>query len=211
MKKKILLSLVALVVLGGLVLLGIFAYGFRVMSVPSGNMSNTLIPGEHVAVTRFYGEVKRGDIVVFKWPKNPNILYIERVIGLPGETIEVRGKQVFINGQELAEQRVKVNLNTVEPNAQRPLQEMAEEGAGNYRVFYDRQTWEGQSEIMPGTFFAVDKPYKIPAGQYFMLGDSRDNSQDSRFWGTVAQDAILWKAYMIFSSPIDDRVFTKLK
>lgn len=211
MKKKILLSLAAMVVLGGLVLVGIFAYGFRVMSVPSGNMSNTLIPGEQVAVTRFYGEVKRGDIVVFKWPKNPNILYIERVIGLPGETIEVRGKQVFINGQALAEQRVEVDLNANNLDLQKPLQELAVEGSGEYRVFYDKQTWEGQTDTSLGMNFAAGKPYKIPPGQYFMLGDSRDNSQDSRFWGTVAQDAILWKAYMISSSPVDDRVFTKLK
>lgn len=143
MRKKILISLVILVVLGGAIMTGTILYGFRVMSLSAASMANTILAGEKVAVTKFYGEIKRGDLIVFKWPKNPEILYLKRIIGLPGETIEVRGKQVFINGQELSEKRVKVDLTADDPNANKPLQELAEEGAGEYRVFYDKVNWEG--------------------------------------------------------------------
>ncbi|MFN7929284.1 MAG: signal peptidase I [Blastocatellia bacterium] len=211
MKKKLFWGAIVVVILGCAVFFGVFAYGFRIMSLPTGGMANTIIPGEQVAVTKFFGAVQRGDIVVFRYPKNPSILYLKRVIGLPGENIEVRGKQVFINGQALAEKRVKVDLAMEEPAAQKSLRELAEEGAGEYRVFYDKLTWDEKEEFTEGMSYAVKTPYKIPAGQYFVMGDARDNSQDSRFWGTVAADAILWKAYMITSSPETARVFTKLK
>lgn len=211
MKKKILISLVIAVVLGGAILLGSFAYGFRVMSLSAGSMANTILAGEKVAATRFYSGIKRGDLVVFKWPKNPNILYLKRVIGLPGETIEVRGTKVFINGQELPEKRVKVDLTANDPNATTPLQELGEEGTGEYRVFYDAQNWETGQGYDHEMKFAVKSPFQIPPGQYFMLGDSRDNSMDSRFWGTVSQDAIVSKAYMIFSSADPERAFLQLK
>ena len=211
MKKKILIALVVLFLLGGLILVGTISYGFRVMRLPTGGMANTIIPGEHFAVTKFYGDIKRGAIVAFKWPRNPNIIYLQRVIGLPGETIEVRGKQVFINGQELSEKRVKVDLSADDTTANKPLRELAEEGAGEYRVFYDRINWEGGDSYAHDMKFAAKSPFQIPPGQYFMLGDSRDNSQDSRFWGTISQDAIVGKAYMIVSSPNPERVFLQLK
>ena len=211
MKKKILLGSVVLVVLAGAVAIGAFAYGFRVMTLPTGNMSNTIIPSEHVAVTKVFSEIKRGDIVIFKRASSPDSLHTSRVIGLPGETIEVRGRDVLINGQKLPEIRVKVDLSKDDPAANKLLQELSEEGTGEYKVYYDKQTWEDSATDEQGMKVAVTSPFKIPGGQYFLLGDSRNNSLDSRFWGTVSQDAILWKAYMIFSSPVDERVFTKLK
>jgi signal peptidase I len=211
MKKKILLIVGLLVVVGGVALVGIYFYGFRLLNHPTASMANTIVPGEKIAATRFFGEIKRGDLLVFKYPRDPHILYLKRVIGLPGETIAVRGKNVFINGQELAEKRIKVDLGADDPNAEKPLRELGAEGAGEYRVFYDKTTWEGGATDEFGMNFAVQTPFIIPAGQYFMLGDSRDNSQDSRFWGPVAQDAILWKAYLIYSSPDPKRIYTKLQ
>jgi signal peptidase I len=184
MKKKILISLVIVVVLGGAILTGIFFYGFRVMSLPAGSMANTILPGEKVAATKFYYEIKRGDIIVFKWPKDPNVLYLKRVIGLPGETIEVRGRKVLINTQELPEKRVKVRISPNWFDSHRPLTELAEEGTGSYRVFYSDRTWDsGEDLIILEARYATNGPFQIPTDHYFMLGDCRDNSQDSRFWG----------------------------
>jgi signal peptidase I len=210
-KKKILIALSIVVVLGGLSLVGTFSYGFRLMSLPTGGMANTILPSENVAATKFYGEIKRGDIMVFKWPKNPNILYIQRVIGLPGETIEMRGIKLFINGQELTEKRVKVDLSANDSSAKTPMQELEENGSGEYRVFYDKHTWETGQGYDHEMKFAANAPFQIPPGQYFMLGDSRDNSLDSRYWGTVSEEAMVSKAYMIFSSAVPERALLQLK
>lgn len=210
MKKKILIALVIAVLLGGAIFLGAFAYGFRVMTLRAGSMANTILTDEKVAATRFFSGIKRGDIVVFKYPPNPNILYIKRVVGLPGETIEVRGLKVLINGQELPEKRVKVDISVSDPEAKTSMQELGEEGSGEYRVFYDMQTWEGKG-FTHDMKFATTTPFKIPLGQYFMMGDSRDNSMDSRVWGTVPQEFIVSKAYMIFSSDVPDRSFLQLQ
>jgi len=210
MKKKVLIGLAILLLVGGIALVGTVGYGFRLMRLPTGGMANTILPGENIAVTKFYGEINRGDIIVFKYPKNPSIYYIKRVIGLPGETIEVRGKQILINGQELPEKKVKVDLAVGDPQSEKPLREIADEGTGEYRVCYDKTTWEGAGYDHEMKY-AVREPFKIPPGQYFMMGDSRDNSMDSRYWGTVTQDAILYKAYLIYNSPNPERIFTKLK
>lgn len=211
MKKKILISLGVLVLLGGALVIGTFVYGFRVMTLLASSMSNTILPGEKVAMTKFYGDLKRGDLIVFKYPVNPSILYLKRVIGLPGETIEIRGKKVLINQQELPEKRVKIEIPVDANEPGKLMKELAEEGQGEYRVFYETETWDGTGNYDQGTQFATKAPYRIPAGQYFVLGDCRDNSQDSRYWGTVAQEAIVGKAYLIVSSPISERTFTELK
>jgi signal peptidase I len=210
MKKKIVIALLIAILLGGAILLGTFTYGFRVMTLQAGSMANTVLTGEKVATTRFFSSIKRGDLVVFKYPLNPNILYLKRVIGLPGETIEVRGMKVIINDHELPEKRVKVDIAASDPQAKTLMQELGEEGSGEYRVFYDTQNWEGKS-FAYGMKYATNMPFKIPPGQYFMMGDSRDNSMDSRFWGTVSQDAIVGIAYMIVSSDVPERDFLELK
>lgn len=210
MQKKVLIGLAILFLLGGIGLVGTVGYGFRLMRLPTGGMANTILPSENIAVTKFYGEIKRGDILVFKYPKNPSIYYIKRVVGLPNETIEVRGKQILINGHELQEKKIKVDLAVSDSQSEKPMREIAEEGAGEYRVYYDKTTWDGASYDHEMKY-AVREPFKIPPGQYFMMGDSRDNSMDSRYWGTVTQDAILYKAYLIYNSPNPQRIFTKLK
>ncbi len=215
-RKKILLAVI-LIPLSIAVLL--FFLFMRTVKVPSGAMQNTILIGDRVFVSRSAQEIKRGDLIIFKHPKDPSVQYIERVIGLPGETIEIRDTKIFINDKELAERRLMVD-DSAGDFPQRPLKELSSQGAGPYSVYYraNRLEVEFFSEDAP---FAMNKSFQIPQGHYFVLGDNRDDSQDSRYWGTVPQELITGKALAVYWSAGEDpsghhrirwnRLFTKLK
>jgi signal peptidase I len=148
--------------------------------IPTGSMEDTLLIGDHllvdkVAYSRSNGkldslffpqvEIKRGMIVTFKSPPEIEKEYVKRVIGLPGETIKIVDKRVYIDGKLL-----------VEP----------------YTYFKDNEISDSYRDNFPG--------YKIPLHQYFCMGDNRDNSFDSRFWGPVPRDLIIGKPWRIYWS-----------
>jgi signal peptidase I len=176
------------------VILALFIRTFVVQAfkIPTGSMENNLLVGDHLLVNKFvYGPsasagergvlpestVHRGDVVVFKYPEEPERDFIKRVIGLPGETLELRKKRVYINGQRLDEPYVHF-LVPPSPHAQ-------EVAASDVREQYG--------------------PVTVPAGHYFVMGDNRDNSQDSRYWGFVKRDKIKGKAFLIYWSWDGDR------
>ena len=149
--------------------------------IPSGSMLETLQIGDHILVNKmsynvripftdivlFYtGEPKFGDVVVFRYPEDPSKDYIKRLIGLPGDTIELRGKALYRNGKLVSEPYVHYEHPEI---TDRPL---------------------------------IDQfgPITVPENSYFMLGDNRDNSEDSRYWGFVTKDALLGKAWRIYWS-----------
>jgi signal peptidase I len=189
---------------------------YRLVRVPSESMANTIISGDRVLCDWNVGEIKRGDIVMFKLPTDPKLMYAQRVIGMPGETIQVKGARVFIDGNELPEERALVRLTGPrEPQSPVVKVEPKPQDAW-YRVFYDvdRYTGGDDFEINPGLKYGSSEPYKIPSGNYFLLGDSRDNSEDSRYWGTAPRDLIVGKAIMIFDSSAkvtENRSFKPLK
>jgi signal peptidase I len=191
-----------------------FLIYYRIVRVPTGAMANTIIPGDSLLCRMHVGEIKRGDIVIFKLPTDPKVTYVKRVIGLPGETIQLKGHRVFINGKELPEERALIRL-TGEPELPVVKVEPKPQDAW-YRVFYDNERYSGDDEfeINPAAKYGVAGPYPVPQGHYFMLGDSRDNSEDSRYWGTVPLDLIVGEALMIFSSTAkggEGRSFKPLK
>jgi len=173
------------------VILALFIRTFVVQAfkIPTGSMENNLLIGDHLLVNKFVfgpsetgaersllpiGTIKRRDIIVFKYPEEPDRDFIKRVIGLPGETVEVRDKKVYINGTALDEPYV----HFLAPPS-------------------------GPSELHEVTSFDVRErfgPVTVPADQYFMMGDNRDNSADSRYWGFLRRDHIKGKALVIYWS-----------
>ena len=173
------------------VILALFIRTFIVQAfkIPTGSMENTLLIGDHLLVNKFMlgpsssslermllpeREPRRGDVIVFKYPEDPSRDFIKRVIGLPGETVEMRNKRIFINGKELTEP---------------------------YVHFLQPPT--GPPELSETTSFDVREnygPVTVPPDEYFVMGDNRDNSEDSRYWGFLPRDYIKGNAMMVYWS-----------
>lgn len=201
MRRRILIASLILLFFAAVTIIVYRVFFLKLVRVPTGSMANTIIPGDHLIVKRLFGEVARGDIVVFRYPKEPSTYYVARVIGMSGETIEIRDRSVYLTGKELSEVRV-----TVKPDIdfKSPvLEELSSEGSGPYRVFYfqrDETTKDSLQSDYQDASFGTDSPFRIPDNQYFVMGDNRDNSYDSRFNGPVPRHLIWGNATLIYWS-----------
>lgn len=176
-------------------------------TIPSGSMLPTLHVHDFILVNKFayglrlpvtdtkilsVGEPKRGDVMVFRYPKNPNEDFIKRVIGLPGDHIAVRDNVVYVNGKEVGRKLVGQ-----EKNSQAWRREYVEDLDGHKHLIWQQgpvDPFSGQLEIPSRT----QGEWTVPPGHYFVMGDNRDNSNDSRFWGTVPEKLIVGKAFYIW-------------
>lgn len=187
------------VVLLVLLLRSFLAEPFR---IPSGSMMPTLLIGDFILVNKFaygvrlpvantkiidVGEPKRGDIVVFRFPRQPSIDYIKRVIGMPGDRIAYFDKKVYVNGQ-LASQ---TPLNVYEGLGQ------GQSMTGAMRLEENLESVKHDILVMQGAA-SVEDVFVVPEGQYFVMGDNRDNSNDSRYWGFVPEANLVGKAFFIW-------------
>jgi len=155
-------------------------------------MANTIIPGDHIFVKqRAFGPIIRGNIVVFRYP-NDTSAYLGRIVGLPEEDIQVRGRSVFIDGTKLQERIV--NVEDWDAGYDH-LTERGTEADGPYSVFYGVL-----ADHSSDTPFASAESFHIPKNDYFIMGDNRDNSEDSRYRGPVKQNDILGKPILIYWS-----------
>lgn len=215
MKKRKRVTLIILAVI--LFVIGVYVTFFvRLVKVPTGSMKNTIFPGDRIAVNKVYGQINRGDIIIFDFPQDKSVQFMQRVIGLPGESIQIRDKKVYINGNELPEKRL-----TVEPmlaDDLSPAKELSAEGEGSYSVLHYKTSFGGLDFSDDASPYGVREPFQIPENNYFVMGDNRDNSLDSRFWGVVPRDSIKGKAFLIYWSEDMgsnktrwNRVFSKLK
>lgn len=170
--------------------------------IPSGSMMPTLLVGDFILVNKFtYGlrvpvlnnvffEMKhpqRGEVMVFHFPKDPSLDYIKRVIGLPGDQIEYRNKHLSVNGKEL-QMRFDNDYSYVAPGLNQVSVKRYKEQLGehNHDILIDPA-----SPI-------VDGAITVPPGQYFVMGDNRDNSNDSRFWGFVPENNLVGRAFFVW-------------
>ncbi|HEX8338279.1 MAG TPA: signal peptidase I [Pyrinomonadaceae bacterium] len=152
------MRLLAATLVASALLLGCSAFGRGVVRFEGTSMQPGIKHGDRLIVLRFDQgaefDVKRGDVILFLYPKDPEKSYLKRLVGLPGETVELRGGRVFINGQELAEPYVDPQLNA-------------------------------ELDSRP--------PVYVEPHHYYVLGDNRDNSADSRLWGAIPEKYILGK------------------
>jgi signal peptidase I len=187
------------VILAVLLLRSFLVEPFR---IPSGSMMPTLLVGDFILVNKFaYGirlpvlntkvidveEPKRGDVVVFRYPRDPSVDYIKRVVGLPGDTVRYANKVVYVNGKPVGQVPAGVYLGKGSG--------VSMSGASKRR----EQLGDVRHDIlvMPRTP-GVEGQYTIGAGEYFVMGDNRDNSNDSRYWGTVPEENLVGKAFRIW-------------
>jgi signal peptidase I len=173
------------------VILALFIRTFVVQAfkIPTGSMERNLLIGDHLLVNKFvFGpaetgaerlllptkDVRRGDVIVFKYPEGPERDFIKRIIGLPGETVQVRAKNVLINGQPIDEPYVRYE----QPPAALPERD-------------EVTSFDVREEYGPVT---------VPADSYFVMGDNRDNSEDSRYWGFLPREYIKGRALVVYWS-----------
>ena len=197
----------AAVVLAVIVGLGIIysALFLRFANVPTGSMKNTILIGDHIVSNILFGKIQRGDVILFKYPANPSVIYIKRVIGLPGERIQLQGDKIIINGKELPERRVYVKTQLASDETA-DLEAISREGAGGYEVYYQREPGKPSPDGADNLIiFGGAEAYPIPQNEYFVLGDNRDNSEDSRFYGTIPARLIVGKPFLIYWSNLNGR------
>lgn len=183
--------------------------------VPAAAMSNTIVPGDHLIVYKLIGDPRRGDVVTYQRKKGGEY-YVARIIGMPGETIKVTGKTVTIDGRVLDEERVTAIEESL---GYEPLKEISTEGSGPYRVYYTRQIRPDEDDIEDHEGeFGTGEPFRIPNDSYFIMGDNRDNSEDSRYVGAIPRNLIWGKPSVIYYSVAPrsqnerwDRVFKKVQ
>ncbi|MEM1002730.1 MAG: signal peptidase I [Bacteroidota bacterium] len=182
-----------------LILRSFVAEPFR---IPSGSMMPTLLHGDFILVNKFAyglrmpvlhnlfwenGLPDRGDVIVFRFPQNPSLDYIKRVVALPGDRIEYRNKVLYINEQEI----MQVDLGKY-----KGMGRDAEMNGAERKL---EKLFMTDHEILVSKLrYPVDNFWVVPEGQYFVMGDNRDNSNDSRFWGAVPEENLVGKAFMIW-------------
>lgn len=186
---------------------------YEPFQIPSGSMFPTLLVGDFLLVEKFAyslkdpvarneivatGDVKRGDVVVFKYPDDPRIDYIKRVVGLPGETVIYQNKQIFIqapceNSQNCAPPKAVglKSLGTADAQIHGAADNLFSEQLGDVEHLILRKS--GPDARRPGK-------YVIPQGHYMVFGDNRDNSLDSRAWGYVPEENLVGKAVFVWMS-----------
>jgi signal peptidase I len=186
-KKSVVREYFESIVIAVILALFVRTWVVQAFKIPTGSMENNLLIGDHLLVNKFvFGPTplaigravlpvrapRRGDIVVFKYPDEPDRDFIKRIIGLPGETVELRNKKVYINGQPIDEPYV----HFLAP----PSSDYQEVTSYDVRERYG--------------------PVTVPPNQYFVMGDNRDNSQDSRYWGFLPRSYIKGRAALIYWS-----------
>jgi signal peptidase I len=217
------------------VIMALFGMTFIVQAVkvPTGSMQNTITIGDHLLVNKFVfapgatlpflpqREIRRGDIIVFKYPGNNyepyrdsarpdnkpiTTNYVKRVIGLPGDHIRIEGRNVIVNEKVLAEHRIEAT----EINEKAPLEikSVTPRKPGEaYDVYYNPNAVDADYPVFK--FEGNGKEIIVPANKYFVMGDNRNNSEDSRWWGFVPRDLVIGRAMFVYwsydeSAPSDE-------
>lgn len=189
MKKSVAREYYEAILVAFILALFVRTFVFENFKIPSGSMKNNLLIGDHLVVNKFiyapdagsflhavlpYRAPRRGDVVVFKWPADPRRDFIKRCVAVAGDRVEIRDKQLFLNGEPVEEDYKNHTDGQVYANV--PTQSATLRYRDNYG------------------------PYTVPEGHIFCLGDNRDNSHDSRYWGPVPVSYLKGRAVLIYWS-----------
>lgn len=219
----------------------------QAVKVPTGSMQNTIEIGDHLLVNKFIfapgpplpflpmREIRRGDIIVFKYPGSQTSYhpdptdpsnrpyatnYVKRVIGVPGDRIELRGTKIIVNGQVLPERIVTAENYGDDPRTPliredslplQPERDPPPSGEGPYTVYYSARSRRGSEDRFDDYDYNIYELFNgqhvitVPPGNYFVMGDNRDNSADSRFWGFVPRSLIIGRAMFVYWSYDESR------
>jgi signal peptidase I len=211
------------------VIMALFGMTFVVQAVkvPTGSMENTITIGDHLLVNKFIfapgpsapflpqREIRRADIIVFKYPGNhfdprrderpdnrPIVTnYVKRVIGLPGDHLRMEGRNVIVNGKPLSEHQIEA----IDHNDKAPVEIVnnpPRKSGELYDVYYDPERSDDDYPIFKPPPVGVGDGHEIvvPAGNYFVMGDNRNNSEDSRYWGFVPRELVIGRAMFVYWS-----------
>ncbi|MGE0615188.1 MAG: signal peptidase I [Bacteriovoracia bacterium] len=186
--------------------------------IPSGSMIPTLLIGDHIFVNKFaYGfklpftewfgdpvylirrdPPKRGDVIVFKYPKDESLYYIKRIVATSGDTVELKDKRLIINGQPIASEPLSADeakqvTATIDPSSY---------NLSSLKIFHEKMQNDTPTVMVDSSTYSIENfgPITVPQDQYFVMGDNRDHSNDSRFWGFVPMQNIKGKAMVIWLS-----------
>ena len=190
---------------------------FEPFKIPSGSMIPTLLIGDFILVNKFtygvrlpivnkkviaLGAPERGDVMVFRYPEDPSLDYIKRVVGLPGDSISYQNKRVSVNGRPVPIKQMDDYLSRERMQFSRRMVETL--GAHDHQILIedDAPVFMQQSRAFPHSgnciYNTSGLTCTVPPGHYFMMGDNRDNSSDSRVWGFVPDENIVGKAFFIW-------------
>ncbi len=171
--------------------------------IPSGSMMPTLLDGDFILVNKYdygirlpvidtkvvaIGVPNRGDVVVFRYPVDPAIPFIKRIVGLPGDVVDYRNKTLYINGKVVEQTKLATYLGVGSGS----------DATGSIHLREALPAAEHDILIDPRSPRRLPGRWKVPEGHYFVLGDNRDNSQDSRFWNFVPDEYLIGRAFMIW-------------
>src|SRR6266404_7069998 len=222
------------------VIMALFGMTFvlQAVKVPTASMENTITVGDHLLVNKFIfapgpilpilpqRDIKRADIIVFKYPGNPfdperdkqednipfKVNYVKRVVGLPGDTVEVKGLKVYVNGEPFPE-HIIVARNVNDKAPLEIVEDTQRQGNELYDVYYFPERVNAARlghdvNTSPDFHFAVNgKPTRVPPNSYFVMGDDRDNSLDSRAWGFVPRELVIGRAMFVYWSYDETKSF----
>ncbi|BCB62572.1 MULTISPECIES: signal peptidase I [Halomonadaceae] len=181
-----------------LVVLVVRSFIIEPFQIPSGSMKPTLEVGDFILVNKFaYGlrlpvvhhrflevdDPERGDVMVFRFPEEPSVNFIKRVVGLPGDRIRYEGKQLYVNGEPVSKALIE------EGPMLSPQQLLLEEELGDVSHFIYNNPRDPGPQM---------REVVVPQGHYFMMGDNRDHSNDSRYWGFVPEENIVGRAFAVW-------------
>ncbi|SRR5581483_4013326 len=173
--------------------------------IPSGSMLPSLHVGDFILVNKFsygirlpvinkkvidIGEPKRGDVMVFRFPRDESVNYIKRVVGLPGDRIVYEGKKVYVNGQLMPQKEIAPYT-------------VQQDGEVQYEAARARERLDGVEHdilLSPRPDYGPTPQIVVPPGHYFVMGDNRDHSNDSRYWGFVPEENLVGRAFLIWFS-----------